>query len=124
MANEAIPSKTDNGSASAPPAMPAKVAKALRLYRIAAYVVGVALIILVITMVLRYGFDQRWATAIWGPIHGALYAGYVWLAFDLGYKDRWSAKAIIGVLLAGMVPVLSFVVERWVHRKVVARERI
>lgn len=104
--------------------LPPKVAAALRRYRVAAVVVGVGLLILCATMVMRYAFDMRWATAVWGPIHGVLYAVYVLLAFDLGYKDRWSAKGIIGVLLAGVVPILSFVVERWVHRKVVARERI
>lgn len=101
-----------------------KTAKALARYRIAALTVGVGLLILIVTMVMRYGFDQRWATATWGPIHGVLYAAYVLLAFDLSYKERWSIKGIIGVLLAGVVPVLSFYVERIVHRKVLARERL
>jgi len=112
------------GVAGSSSALPVKVAKALQRYRIAAFVVGFALIILVTTMVLRYGYDQRWATAVWGPIHGVLYAIYVLLSFDLGYKERWSIKGIVGVLLAGVVPILSFVVERIVYRKVLARERL
>jgi integral membrane protein len=107
-----------------PAALPVKTAKALQRYRIAAFVVGVGLLILVLAMVLRYAADMRWATAVWGPIHGVLYAAYVLLAFDLGYRERWSFKGIIGVLLAGVVPILSFVVEKIVHRKVLARERL
>ncbi|WP_211229458.1 DUF3817 domain-containing protein [Nakamurella lactea] len=118
--------ESSSGSAAGPTvaALPEKTAKALQRYRIAAYVVGVGLLILVLAMVLRYAFDLRWATAVWGPIHGVLYAAYVLLAFDLGYRERWSFKGIIGVLLAGVVPILSFVVEKRVHRKVLARERL
>lgn len=104
--------------------LPEKTAKALRYYRIAAYVVGVALLILVAAMVARYGFDQRWAVAVWGPIHGGLFAGYALLAFDLGYKERWSIIGIVLVLVGGAVPVGSFYVEYVVNRKVLARQRL
>jgi integral membrane protein len=120
----AVESTGRPGAGTLPGVLPAKTAKALQRYRIAAFVVGVGLLILCLAMVLRYAFDLRWATAVWGPIHGVLYAAYVLLAFDLGYRERWSFKGIIGVLLAGVVPILSFVVEKIVHRKVLARERI
>ncbi len=35
------------------------------------------LLLLVLAMVLKYGFDVGWAVAVWGPIHGVLYAIYV-----------------------------------------------
>jgi integral membrane protein len=111
-------------ASTAAAAVPEKSAKALQRYRIAAFAEGIALFILVITMILRYAFDQRWATAVWGPIHGVIFAVYVLFSFDLGYKERWSIKGIVGVLLAGMVPILSFVVERVVHRRVLARVRL
>ncbi|WP_197676200.1 DUF3817 domain-containing protein [Nakamurella panacisegetis] len=108
----------------AAPAMPPKVAGALARYRIAAFIVGYALIVLCIAIVLRYGFGVDQAVAIWGPIHGVLYIGYVLLAFDLAYKDRWSLVGTLGVLLAGVIPGVSFVAERIVHRKVVARQKV
>nr|WP_246233222.1 DUF3817 domain-containing protein [Nakamurella aerolata] len=104
--------------------MPPKTAKALRRYRIAAFAEGVALFILVIAMVMRYVFDQRWATQVWGPIHGVIFAIYVLFSFDLGYKERWSMKGILAVLVAGVIPIVSFVAEAWVSRKVLARQRI
>ncbi len=101
-----------------------KVRAALGRYRIAALVVGVGLLILCVAVVLRYAFDLPQAVAIWGPIHGALYVIYVLLTFDLAYKNRWSLWGLLKVLLAGVIPVLSFVAERWVHRKVLAKEKI
>ena len=111
-------------AAAAPPAMPPKVKSALARYRIAAFVVGYALIVLCIAIVLRYVFDVQQAVAIWGPIHGILYIGYVLLAFDLAYKDRWSLLGTLGVLVAGVIPGVSFVAERIVHRRVVARQKV
>lgn len=111
-------------AANAAPGMPPKVKAALGRYRIAAFVVGYALIVLCIAIVLKYVFDVANAVVIWGPIHGVLYIGYVLLAFDLAYKDRWSLKGTLGVLLAGVIPGVSFVAERIVHRKVEAREKV
>ena len=103
--------------------MPPKVHGRTVRYRIAAFVVGVGLLILCLAMVLKYVFDQTWAVATWGPIHGILYIAYVLLAFDLAYKDRWSAKGTVLVLLAGVIPVVSFYAEHVVRRKVLgARE--
>ena len=101
-----------------------KVLAALTRFRIAAFVVGVGLLILLVAMLLKYAFDQPWAVVAWGPIHGVLYIGYVLLAFDLAYKDRWSAKGTILVLLAGVVPVLSFYAEHVVNKKVLAGEKV
>jgi len=101
-----------------------RVAGALLRYRIAAFVVGVGLLILCLTIVLKYAFDMDWTVQIWGPIHGVLYAAYVLLAFDLSYKARWSLWGLVKVLLAGVVPILSFYCERWVNRAMLAGQRI
>lgn len=110
--------------ASSAPAVSPKIAAALLRYKIAAMVVGVGLLILCLTMVLKYAFGLDKTVAIWGPIHGVLYVAYVLLTFDLAYKDRWSLLGLLKVLVAGVIPFVSFVAERWVHRKVLAREKI
>ncbi len=122
----AEPASADSAprAASPAPGMPPKVKAALGRYRIAAFIVGYALIVLCVTIVMKYVFDVPNAVVIWGPIHGVLYIGYVLLAFDLAYKDRWSLKGTLGVLLAGVIPGVSFVAERIVHRKVEAREKV
>lgn len=101
-----------------------KVAGALLRYRIASFVVGVGLLILVFAMVLKYGFDVGWAVAVWGPIHGVLYAAYVLLAFDLSYRARWRLWNLLKVILAGVVPVLSFFAEHWVNEKMRSGQRM
>ena len=113
--------RTDAGPTSP---LPPKINAALGRYRIAAFVVGVGLLILCLTMVLKYVFDIGAAVAIWGPIHGALFVVYVIIAFDLAYKDRWSPLGTLWVLVAGTIPFVSFVAERQVQRKVLARQKM
>lgn len=111
------------------PTVPAKIRTALTRFRVAAFVVGWGLIVLVALMILKYGFGGDtgrfdWTVTVWGPIHGVLFAIYVLLTFDLAYKDRWSLWGIVKVIASGLVPGISFVAERWVHKKVLAREKI
>lgn len=94
----------------------ARVAKALNRYSIAAFITGVWLIILVIEMVLKYlvlGADNTpaWFTII-GQIHGVVYMVYLLTCLDLGTKARWEPSKWITTMLAGVVPLLSFVVEK------------
>ncbi|MBP2477389.1 integral membrane protein [Crossiella equi] len=97
----------------------------LQRFRVMAYIVGVGLLALVlVAMPLKYLADYSLLVAIIGPVHGFLYAVYLVLAFDLAIKARWSIVGTLTVLLAGTVPFLSFVAERWVTRKVRAGERI
>jgi integral membrane protein len=110
-------------------AVPPKIRGALQRYRISALVVGWGLIVLCITMIFKYVFggpDNHfdWMVATWGPIHGVLYVIYVLLTFDLAYKSRWSLLGIIKVIVAGVIPGVSFVAERWVYRTTLARKRI
>jgi len=106
------------------PVVPPKVMAAFRRYRVAAFVVGWGLLILVAAMVLKYVFDMGAAVAVWGPIHGALFVVYVIIAFDLAYKDRWSPLGTLWVLVAGTIPFVSFVAERQVQRKVLSRQKM
>lgn len=90
-----------------------RLAAALTRYRVAAYVVGVLLLVLVvIAMPLKYVFHDSTLVAIVGPLHGFLYMGYLALAFDLAVRARWSLWRTLLVLLAGTIPVMSFVAER------------
>ncbi|GII75279.1 hypothetical protein Sru01_02610 [Sphaerisporangium rufum] len=95
---------------------------ALKPFRVMAYVVGTMLLVLAAAMVAKYGFGNSAPVAVAGPIHGFLYPVYLLAALNLGLKARWSWPYTLGVLLAGTVPFLSFVVERGVTRRV--RERV
>lgn len=86
---------------------------ALTRYRVLAYVVGVLLLVLVfVAMPLKYFADQPAMVAIVGPLHGFCYMVYLVVAFDLAVRARWKFKRTLLVLLAGTIPVMSFVAER------------
>jgi integral membrane protein len=62
-------------------------------------------------------FDQPQYSAIVGPVHGFLYVVYLVLAVDLGLKARWPIVKTGLILLAGMIPFVSFVAERKVTKE-------
>jgi integral membrane protein len=88
-------------------------------FRVMANVVGVGLLVLVlVAMPLKYLADNRSVIAVVGPLHGFLYMLYVLVAADLSLRARWPLPRMVGILLAGTIPFLSFVVERKVTRRV------
>ena len=107
----------NSGNSSTLTALP-RLAAALSRYRVAAYVVGVWLLLLVAAMVVKYVGHQPRAVEIVGPIHGFVYAAYLVIALDLALRAKWSIRGTLLVLLAGTIPFLSFVAERQVTRHV------
>jgi integral membrane protein len=92
-------------------------------FRVTANLVGIGLLILVfVAMPLKYLAGNETVIGIHGPIHGLLYMLYVGATIDLGMRARWPLRRTVGVLLAGTVPFLSFVVERRVVRRLLAEE--
>jgi integral membrane protein len=86
---------------------------ALTRFRVMAYVTGVLLLVLVfVGMPLRLWADDRTVVSIVGPLHGFLYMVYLVTAFDLAVRAKWPFTRTLLVLLAGTVPVMSFIAER------------
>jgi integral membrane protein len=102
-----------------------KVASALTRYRVMAYITGTMLLLLVVVaMPLKYWGGHEGPVAVIGTAHGFLYAVYLLAAFDLALRGRWRALSTLGVLLAGTIPLVSFVAERIVTRKTRAGQRV
>jgi integral membrane protein len=95
------------------------VSDALQRFRVMAVVVGVGLLVLCAGIVVRYGFGHPGFSQAYSPVHGLLYLLYLVTVADLGRRARWPLGRTVGVALAGVVPLLSFVVER----RVVAAEQ-
>jgi integral membrane protein len=96
----------------------------LTFFKVMAFIVGVGLLVLVVEMVLSYGFGMKgddnplhW----WPQPHGFIYMVYLVATALLGFKVGWSLPKMVGVMLAGCVPFLSFWVERKVAREVEAQ---
>ena len=95
---------------------------ALMRYRVVAYIVGVLLILLVfVAMPMRYIGDDPTLVKLIGPVHGFAYMVYLVVAFDLAVRAKWTFGRTALVLLAGTIPVMSFVAERkvtgWVRQR-------
>jgi integral membrane protein len=114
---------------------------ALKLYRITSIITGSFLLLLCLMMVFRYilGVDIE----LGGPFgflylnpreqitainlstiiliaHGWFYVLYVLSDFNLWSPMRWKPLRLLIMFLGGIVPLLSFILERRIHREVVA----
>ncbi len=98
----------------------ARARGALGRYRFMAIVTGVMLLILCAEMALKYLFhaDDVVRYLRWVPFaHGWIYVVYLVTVFDLWNKMRWSWGRLVAMVLAGVVPVMSFIVEAKLHRE-------
>jgi len=91
------------------------LAGALRRYQLAAYVVGVMLIVACAFSISEYGFDKGEGRYVW-VVHGWFYVLYLVLAFDLFRRARWPIGRLAEMLVAGWLPGLTFVIERRITR--------
>lgn len=120
-------------SPSAPSAEAAAVAirkarGSLWRYRVLAIITGVMLLVLVVEMGIKYALG---AVVDVGPVmpfiawvpfaHGWIYVVYLITVADLWSKMRWGFGRLVTMVLAGVVPVMSFVLERTIHTEAEAK---
>lgn len=126
----------------------AQIRSALGFYRVMAYATGSMLLLLCVEMTLRYGFgkflfaggsdaftgkafgfglaDADPAGVVGGVnlsitiliVHGWMYVLYLISNFRLWSLMRWQFIRLILMALGGVVPLLSFIVERRMHAEV------
>ncbi|AJT41634.1 DUF3817 domain-containing protein [Psychromicrobium lacuslunae] len=131
----------------------AQIRAALAFYKVFAYTTGVLLLLLVIELVIRYGFQSvlmaggndastgaahgfgfaavaadgsfsvtggfNLSTAVL-IVHGWMYVIYLIADFRLWSLMRWPFSKFILIALGGVVPFLSFFVERKIHAQTLA----
>jgi integral membrane protein len=128
MVGVTAPDRTRPDPASSAPVAPDEVdavRSRLRFFEVMALIVGVGLLVLVVEVVLTYGFglDGQDNPLWWWPQpHGFIYLVYLVAVALLGFTIGWSLTRMVLVMLAGCVPFLSFWVERRVARDV--RDRL
>lgn len=100
---------------------------ALKRYRVMAVITGVMLILVFLGM-LRYipgvprteGLDS--ALSILSQVHGFVYVVYVVTVWQVWSQARWGYKRLASMFFGGVVPLLSFFVEKRVTREVRAAQ--
>jgi integral membrane protein len=92
---------------------------ALLRYRVFAYIIGVGLATLVfVGLPLQYAAGVPQVDAIIGPIHGFFYIAYLIVALDLARRARFTLIEMLSMVGAGLLPILAFVIERRITRRV------
>ena len=97
-----------------------QLALVVRAYRAMAYLTGTVLIILCFVGIPLQVFANNLVVVKYvGTAHGMLYIIYVIVAFVMTRMVRMkvASPGTVIVLLAGTIPVLTFVVERWVSHR-------
>jgi integral membrane protein len=83
-----------------------------------AYIVGTGLLVLVLIGVpLQFAAGLPKVDAIVGPIHGFLYIIYLFAAFDLARRARFTMLQMFAMLAAGLLPFVAFIIERSVVKR-------
>jgi integral membrane protein len=103
---------------------------ALGRYRVMAWITGTMLLLLCLEIVLKYvlqvnGVDEdgspKPVIGTWVAFaHGWIYVVYLVTVVDLWSTMRWRLGRLAALAAAGVVPVMSFVLERRVHRQTLA----
>jgi len=91
--------------------------KALARFKFIAYLAGIVLILFTIEIVLKYSgiLEIPW----FAQLHGIVYMIYVVIAFDVSRRAKLSLRDTFLVLIAGTIPVMSFIAESKIRRRVI-----
>ena len=85
-------------------------------FRTMAILAGImSLLLWFVDLPVAYLFDnESWkAKVAWIPfVHGWIYAIYVLTALQFASKAKWSVLKMLGLILAGTLPVASLIMER------------
>jgi len=108
--------------------MNSRLRSTLTRYRVMAVVTGSFLLLLTVVTAVKYigraaGWERdgftSFATGV-GIVHGWIFMVYVATCADLYVRMKWSLRRLLVLVLGGVVPALSFVMERRVAREVAA----
>lgn len=92
-----------------------KVQPGWRFYKYMAFVVGIALASATVALIIRHTSNPEIADASWYAhlwmAHGYLYMVYLVATFNLAVKRRWGLVKMFLIMLAGTIPLMSFVAE-------------
>ena len=85
----------------------------LKLFRVIAFFEGVSyLLLLFIAVPIKYIFDDPTYVKLLGMPHGILFMIYIIFSFIVNIKLKWNIKELFIILIASLVPLGTFYVDR------------
>ncbi|MFK7922625.1 MAG: DUF3817 domain-containing protein [Bacteroidia bacterium] len=92
--------------------------------RLIAFAEGVSfLLILFVTMPLKYAFDQPLPNKVIGMIHGVLFVLYIVLVLMVKIERDWSIKTLLLAWAASIIPFGTFWADKKLFRETATAER-
>jgi integral membrane protein len=92
--------------------------KLLQFLRILGAVEGISfLVILFVTMPLKYIWEMPEPNKIVGMAHGILFIAYCLLVVIVGYRFKWKLLTIFWALLASIIPFGTFVADKKIFKE-------
>lgn len=70
------------------------------------------LLLLALAMPLKYAMDWPWGVKVLGPIHGALFVGYIVLAVIAWRVHAWPFARLLTLTVASFLPFGPWLVDR------------
>ncbi len=90
--------------------------------RILAIIEGISYLLLIPTIILKYGFEMGLPNKIVGSIHGLLFILYcVWVVY-YAMKKKWSLIKTLICLAASLLPIATFIVDQRILKMEVENE--
>ncbi len=88
-------------------------------FRIISYLEGISyLLILFVTMPLKYMFESPEPNKVIGMAHGFLFLAYIVFAILIKSEKKWNTKTLVIVLLCSVIPFGTF----WMDKKYLAKD--
>ena len=85
----------------------------LKLFRVIAFFEGISYILLLfIAVPIKYVFDDPTYVKMLGMPHGVLLMIYIIFSFIVNIKLKWNMKELFIILIASLVPLGTFYVDR------------
>ena len=90
---------------------------AMQRYRLMAYITGTWLILLVFVGIPLQAFGHPGVEKVTGTVHGFLFIVYLLASLDLAVQARFTLQRTVLTFAGGLLPFLSFIMERRVSRE-------
>ena len=88
----------------------------LKTFRIVALLEATSFLVLLICTAVKYAADQPAGVQIMGPVHGALFLAYVFLALVVRLQTKWTFWQTIAILVAAVLPTGGYFVDAWLTK--------
>ena len=93
------------------------------LLRILGFLEGLSLLILIFVAVpMKYYYGNHQLSKTLGPVHGALFLLFLFVALLVGLQYKWTFKTALLVFVACFIPFGTFYLDSKIFSKITTRE--